>query len=166
VELRVGVTGHIDLSPETARLVAEALHDHLREVRDRAGARSRVVGVSCLAPGADSVFAEVLLGLGGRLEVIIPSADYRETQVGPDHAPTFEGLLRRADRVWTAPCERAEPASYAAANDAMLATIDHLVAVWDGNRSVQLGGTAHAVQTAELRRIPISVVWPEGAQRA
>lgn len=36
-----------------------------------------LVGVSCIARGADSVFAQVVLDVGGRLEVVLPSRNYR-----------------------------------------------------------------------------------------
>jgi len=167
-EMRIGVTGHINLSPETAHLVASALHAHLTGMRAGDGAAARaMVGVSCLAPGADSLFAEVLLSLGGRLEVILPTADYGRARLGPADAATFEDLLRRASSVRTSECEHAEPAAYIAANNQMLDAIDHLVAVWDGDRQTALpGGTAHVVQTALSRAIPVTVIWPEGARRS
>lgn len=166
-EMRIGVTGHINLSPETVRLVASELHAHLSGMRAGDGTARPMVGVSCLAPGADSVFAEVLLSLGGRLEVILPSADYGRARLGPADAATFEDLIRRASSVRTPECEHAEPAAYIAANNQMLDAIDHLVAVWDGDHQAALpGGTAHVVQTALSRDIPVTVIWPEGARRS
>ena len=166
-EMRIGVTGHINLSPETARLVASELRAHLSGMRDGNGIARAMVGVSCLAPGADSVFAEVLLSLGGRLEVILPRADYGRARLGPADAATFEDLLRRASLVRVPECEHAEPAAYIAANNQMLDAIDHLVAVWDGDHQALLpGGTAHVVQTALSRDIPVTVIWPEGARRS
>jgi hypothetical protein len=61
--VRVGVTGHMNLSDETVPLVAEALRDYLGTF-DTAS----LVGISCPARGADTVFAEVVIELGGRLE--------------------------------------------------------------------------------------------------
>lgn len=165
--IRVGVTGHINLTPETARLVAEELRAVLRGVREQARASSRMmVGISCLAPGADTVFAEVLLGLGGRLEVILPSPDYARSQLGPADAVTFERLLRRAESVRTTAEPRASRAAYVAANNKMLDAIDRLVAVWDGGDCAAPGGTAHVVETARARSIPVTVIWPEGARRS
>jgi hypothetical protein len=53
----------------------------------------KLTGISCIAQGADSVFAQAVLDLSGKLEVILPAADYREQKVKPDRAPQF----RRAD---------------------------------------------------------------------
>ena len=165
--IRVGVTGHINLTSETARLVAVELRAFLRGVRDQARASARMmVGISCLAPGADSVFAEVLLSLGGRLEVILPCPDYGRSQLGPADAVTFDRLLRQAESVRTTAESRASRAAYIAANNKMLDAIDHLVAVWDGDSSPAPGGTAHVVETARARSIPVTVIWPEGARRS
>jgi hypothetical protein len=166
--VRIGVTGHTDLGVDTIRLVARAVREHLQQVRDRARVRSQVVvGVSCLAPGADCVFARVLLGLGGRLEAIIPSDDYRESQTTalPRFAPIFDDLLRQANVVRRTGWIEAQPRAFAAANAVMLASIDELVAVWDGERSTALGGTAHAVGIARSQGIPVTVIWPPGARR-
>lgn len=163
--VRIGVTGHMDLTSSSLRLVAQALQAHLNALV-RAG-RRRIVGVSCLAPGADRVFAQVLLELGGQLEAIIPPGDYTDHpgSAGDGECPTLEELVGRAMSVRRMTRPLARPQAYVAANDAMLATIDSLVAVWNGERSEKLGGTAHVVQTARSRSIPVTVIWPTGAER-
>ncbi|WP_028933456.1 hypothetical protein [Pseudonocardia spinosispora] len=62
--MRIGITGHHDLTPGTATLVAEALRTVL------AGIRRPIVGVTCLARGAEEVFARVVVELGGEIEVV------------------------------------------------------------------------------------------------
>lgn len=156
------------------RLVGQALRVYLLELR--AARPTDMVGVSCLAPGADRIFAHVLLALGGRLEVIMPSGEYDDepTAVGPtagpgggaaDCGPVFAELLRQAKSVRTIKRPRARPQVYVAVNNAMLDSIDSLVAVWNGVASTKPGGTAHVVDTARLRAIPVTVIWPEGATR-
>lgn len=74
--------------------MSEQPDDHQRELRDRAACRAaEVVGITGLAPGADFVFAGVLIVLGGRLEVILPSADYRRFQLRPEDRIDFDELL-------------------------------------------------------------------------
>jgi hypothetical protein len=163
--LRVGITGHTDLRRATVRLVADALDEHLRLLRREPSEGRRLIGVSCLAPGADCVFAEVVLRLGGELEVILPSTDYVDSQVSGQHAPVFDDLLRQAGSVRIAGYDKAGPQAYAAANDLMLESVDHLLAVWNGVVSDELGGTAHAVSAARARELPVTVIWPEGARR-
>lgn len=51
--MRIGITGHSNLTPDTVPLVVEALRAVL------AGIERPVVGVTCLARGADQVFARL-----------------------------------------------------------------------------------------------------------
>jgi hypothetical protein len=158
--MRIGVTGHRDLTEDTVRLVEAVLRTRLRELDD-----GRLVGVSCLASGADSLFAEVLIELGGRLEVVLPSVDYR-AQVMPEHATTFERLLRKARNLHLLPHRTADDHAYVSANTILLGKIDHLVAVWDGMPAAGAGGTADVVHDATRRKIPVTRVWPPGSGRS
>jgi hypothetical protein len=163
---RIGITGHVHLTSATLRLVAQDLRRHLAEaLKTERVSHAALVGVSCLAPGADSVFARILLRLGGRLEVILPSADYRDATLEARRRQEFDSLLRRAADVRIIPFERAEPRAFAEANEEMLARVRRLVAVWDGRPEGPVGGTAHAVKAAQERDIPVTVIWPEGAFR-
>ena len=76
--IRVGVTGHINLTRDTELLVADALRVELRRISDRP-----VHGVTCLAGGADQVFARTILDLGGTYDVILPARDYRAAVIAP-----------------------------------------------------------------------------------
>lgn len=158
--VRVGVTGHLNLSDETVPLVTAAIRDYLSQFAGHA-----LVGVSCLARGADSLFAQVVIELGGVLEVVLPSADYREAEVEPDHAPQFDELLVKAAVVRTMPFDTAGTDAYAAANEVILGSVDQLVAVWDGQPSSRRGGTADAVVGARSRGLDVQVIWPERSRR-
>lgn len=161
---RVAVTGHTDLPPETVGLVAGALRAVLTgAVLDGVG--GPLVGLTCLAPGADQLFAEVVLDLGGQVEVVLPAADYRDTKVAPAGWARFDDLVGRADRVETMPFPRSGRAAYEAAALAVLDAADLLVAVWDGVADDSPGGTAATVAAARDRGLPVTVVWPAGAQR-
>ncbi|MEW9529437.1 hypothetical protein [Microbispora sp. NPDC049125] len=156
--LRVAVTGHRDLSPATADLVGSAIHEQLaRHAPD-------IVGVTCLAPGADQIFAERVLGLGGALVAIVPARRYGRC-LPAGHRPAFHRLLRRARKVVRLPYEHPTPATYEAANEALLAGVDLLLAVWDGAPARGRGGTADVVEDARQRSIEVRILWPEGATR-
>jgi hypothetical protein len=157
---RIAVTGHLNLSPQSVPLVRQAIADLLA-----AYAAAGLTGISCLARGADSIFAEAVLEHGGRLEIILPSADYRATNVDADYAPQFDSLVSRAARVHVLPVEHADPDAYEAANRMMLDTSDELVAVWDGLAGVDRGSTASVVAQARGRGIPVHLIWPDGAAR-
>ena len=159
--MRIGVTGHINLTENTARLIADALAEHLAGI-----APTGLVGLSCLAPGADALFARAILERGGALEVVLPSPAYRRTRVGPDYAAEFDRLLARAAEVRVMPYEVADREAYEAANNALLDACDRLVAVWDGLPSEDRGGTAAVVADAGARGLAVTVLWPRGAERA
>ena len=160
-EMRIGVTGHMNLSNETAVLVRERIRSVLATTR---GPRP-LVGVSCLAAGADTIFAETVIDWGGELEVIVPSLDYRQTKIKPDHAPTFDRLVSQARKVHTLPFHEANRDAYEAANRDLLQSCEALVAVWDGQPPVDNGGTAAVVLEAAERGLEVHIIWPAGARR-
>ena len=153
---RIGITGHTSMTPGSIPLVAAA-------VRAALAGQVPLSGVTCLAKGADQIFAHAVLDLGGTLDVVLPSADYRERQ---DDLTEFDALLDHAATVHTMPFPRSGPAAYMAASEHMLARIDALIAVWDGRPSRGYGGTADVVHAARHRGLPVTVVWPAGAARA
>ncbi|GAB3209247.1 hypothetical protein GCM10027294_22870 [Marinactinospora endophytica] len=157
---RIGITGHSNLTAASVPLVRGELVAVLRPYAD-----GELVGVSCLARGADQLFAEAVLELGGALEVVLPSADHREAKVEPEDLERFDALLIRSTLVRYMPHRNAGAEAYRQANEAVLRGVDRLVAVWDGAMSGGRDGTADAVHAARVRGIPVDVVWPKGAAR-
>ncbi|MEV4241082.1 MULTISPECIES: hypothetical protein [unclassified Nocardia] len=157
---RIGITGHMNITMDTVRLVYDEISKLLADLGDPV----ELVGISCIARGADSVFAQAVLDAGGRLEVVVPSTNYRERKVEPDHADLFDKLIARADTVRVMNFDDAGRAAYEAANEAMLSSCDRLFAVWDGQASAE-GGTGTVVDLARRHGVPVQIVWPAGAER-
>lgn len=158
----ISVTGHMDLTEDSIPLVRAALDDLLRQYADD----GELVGVSCIAKGADSLFAEAVLAVGGSLTAVIPSRDYRQNKVKPDHAPLFDRLVDVAAEVLVLPHETSNRQAYEAANAVLIERADRLVAVWNGEPSTgKSGGTADTVLEARAAGVPVDVVWPDGAAR-
>ncbi|WP_326709812.1 MULTISPECIES: hypothetical protein [unclassified Streptomyces] len=156
----LAVTGHMDLTDGSVGLVREALRKLLAEHSD-----DSLIGVSCIAKGSDSIFAEELLNAGGRLVVVLPSQDYRQNNVKPDHA-ALDRLIEAADEVMVMPHETANRQAYETANTAVLERADRLLAVWNGEPpSGKGGGTADVVEDARARGLAVDVVRPDGAAR-
>ncbi|GGN97023.1 hypothetical protein [Nocardia rhizosphaerihabitans] len=155
--MRISVTGHMNITAATEPLVRDALSALLADIPD-------LVGITCLARGADSVFAEAVLDHGGRLEVVLPSRNYRTAQVKPDDLPRFDNLLAKAHTARVMDFDDAGRAAYEAANKVLLDHCDRLIAVWDGDHGAR-GGTATVVALAHTRAIPVDIVWPPGAAR-
>ena len=156
----IAVTGHMDLTEATERLVRA----EMRRLLARHDV-TELVGVSCLAAGADTLFAETVLEAGGRLVLVIPARDYRARKVAPEHAAAFDRLVAAAGEVVTMPWERAGGEAYTAAGKELLRRADRLFAVWSGSPPTGKGGTADVVAEARAAGIPVDVVWPEGAAR-
>jgi hypothetical protein len=99
--LHVGITGHTNLTEAAARHVYRNLVTVLRRT---VGA---LRGVTCLAEGADQIFAEAILAARGSYEVIVPARDYRARGIRP--AQTV-AMAERAGvpvtRVWPAGARR------------------------------------------------------------
>ncbi|MFU8853184.1 hypothetical protein ACNAW0_19665 [Micromonospora sp. SL1-18] len=160
VPLRVGITGHINLAPATERLVADALRVELRRISDRP-----VHGVTCLAGGADQIFARAVLATGGTYEVVLPAPDYRSVAIAPDSRAAFDELLQRATEIIHTGHVRSGTAAYVAANRELLRRIQRLVAVWDGEPGCHAAATDRTVDWARRRGIPTTILWPTGARR-
>ncbi|MFD4351524.1 hypothetical protein ACFWPX_03145 [Nocardia sp. NPDC058518] len=156
-DVRISVTGHMNITAATADLVRKAIIDLLASTPD-------LVGMSCIARGSDSVFAEAVVDIGGQLEVVLPSVGYREAKVKPDHLAPFDALVARAATVRVMDFDNASHEAYEAANEALVQGVDRMIAVWDGQDG-QRAGTGTVVELAWQRGIRVDIVWPEGAVR-
>jgi hypothetical protein len=153
------VSGHRDLPGGTVYLVDKAIRAALSE---RA---AKVTGLSCLADGADQIFARAVLDLGGDIEAVVPAEKYRDELPGPAHAE-YDRLLASAVTVHGLPFTESTAEAHMAASGLMIDKADELYAVWDGKPARGHGGTADVVAYARERGTPIQVIWPAGAQRS
>jgi hypothetical protein len=158
--IRIGVTGHSNLAPESTELVFGGLRDALEPHAD-----DGLHGITCLAAGADQLFARALLSLGGHYDVILPAPDYRDTVVKPGDLGEFDALIAEASDVRFMPFERSGREAYMAASEALVTRSDRLFAVWDGKPSGGLGGTADVVAHARHVGVAVEVIWPAGTRR-
>jgi hypothetical protein len=157
--MRIAISGHRGLSRETSSLIEEALRERLA-----AHAGNDLVGISSLADGPDQLFARAILERGGRLEVIVPAAEYRAGL--PETAwPEYDALTSQASSVARLPYTESSEEAHMAAGRALVAGADLLLAVWDGAQARGLGGTADVVAHARRLGVPVDVVWPVGATR-
>jgi hypothetical protein len=156
---RIGITGHRAFDARTSGLIRHALR------RVVAGYDPLdLTGVTCLAAGADTLFAQAVADRGGRLEVVVPARRYRQC-LPYRHRRTYDELLARAVAVHELPYVKSDPVAYRAGGERMLALADRLVAVWDGLPALGHGGTAEIVAAARALGMDVEVVWPEGARR-
>ncbi|MCK9893139.1 hypothetical protein MXD60_00775 [Frankia sp. AgB32] len=153
------MTGHRGLTGDQSSLVAAELRRVLRPL-----AAGGFAGISCLADGADTVFADVVLQLGGRLISVIPAAGYREFQPAA-HLGDFDRLLSSSAEVRRQDRPMPDLASLMDASRALVDASDQILAVWDGLPARGFGGTADVVDYARRRSRPVQIIWPRGAVR-
>lgn len=156
----IGVTGHSNLSDATAVAVAEVVRTRLS-----AYVGEELVGITCLARGADQIFAEAVLDLGGTIDVVIPAADYITGIRDAGDRARFERLTAQARAIHELPYATSGPDSYFAASKFLIDRSEHIVAVWDGSPADGRGGTSDAVDYARRQGREVLVIWPSGAQR-
>jgi hypothetical protein len=154
----VGIVGHRDLRhedvPELERIVEQILLTTRRQ-----SPASRLVVLSSLAEGADRLGARVALRCGARLVVPLPMepemfiADFD----GDASREEFEGLLAAADATMVQPypegvaeSDVVEPGAarneqYRRAGVFIARHCHFLIALWDGEPSPHIGGTAHLI---------------------
>jgi hypothetical protein len=134
-------------------------------IEDELRQSENLVGISSLADGADQIFADVVLQLGGSLLAVLPSADYARSFGTDKSRKHYEHLLSVAtDRVQLPFSEPSEDA-YLAAGKTVVDKSDKILAVWDGKPAAGRGGTADIVRYAELQGTPVVRIWPPGASR-
>ncbi|MFD7284100.1 hypothetical protein ACFV80_45820 [Streptomyces sp. NPDC059862] len=157
--MRVGITGHRGLSHEVEQKVRALLTEAITSY----GATD-LVGVSCIADGPDTWFAQTVLDHGGQIEVVLPAEQYRADL--PDrHHPTYDELLRRAVKIHRTGLDTSGSHAHMAGSELLVDQVDELLAVWDGQPARGHGGTADVVTYARQKGVPVRVLWPEGATR-
>jgi hypothetical protein len=174
LEMRVGITGH-----RPPRLRAENLERIRQDLRGLFTAmaetlvqihadnktcfspqRPRIVLVSPLAAGSDSLAAEVALEVGGGFAACLPfDADtYRQDFAGED-MERFDRLLSAAQRTLVLPGEDySRDEAYRAVGLLTAAQCDILLAVWDGEQAHGIGGTPEIIADAVAKSLPVLVI--------
>jgi hypothetical protein len=154
--MHVGISGHQRLrDPDAWAWVRREMHDYLGSLPPP------LVGVSSLAVGADTMFAEVVLSLGGLLEVVVPFGGYEEKFAEGRDRRDYLSLLERAARVEVLEREGTEEEAYYMAGRRVADLSSLLILVWDGKPAAGLGGTGDIAEYARRRRKAVVHLNPE-----
>ncbi|WP_326615636.1 hypothetical protein OG863_00135 [Streptomyces decoyicus] len=157
--MRVGITGHRGLDQDVERQVRRRLQTAVRRWEP-----AELIAVSCIADGPDSWLAEAVLEHGGRLEVVVPAREYRES-LPSWHHPVYDALRQKAIDIHETGLTVSDSFAHMAGSEILVGLADELLAVWDGQPARGHGGTADVVAYAERTGTPVQVVWPQGATR-
>ena len=185
VRLRIGITGHRGppkLPDESVASIRAAI-DHVLAAMVEEGRKAQIaydaatpteqgataefVVISSLAEGADRLVAEAGLAAGFTLDAVLPfhRDEYARDFKTEDSQTAYGTLMQRAASVFELdgnPADR--PRAYETAGLIMLANIDLLITIWDGNAAAGVGGTAQIISRAVSNGIPI--IWIEPANPA
>lgn len=143
----VGITGHQNLGDDR-RWVEHELRGQLRDL-------SPSYGISCLAVGADQVFASILMEMGLPYGVVVPSHDYERTfAAGPDLLH-YQRLRASASHVIELSHLQASNEAFWRAGKIVVDLSDRVIAVWNGRPSRGLGGTADIVSFSLRNEVPV-----------
>jgi len=99
--VRIAVSGHRGLPTPVQRLIDGAIRVALKGQHD-------VIGLSCLADGADQIFARAVGDHGGPIEAVIPATHYRDGLPSDAHAE-YDRLLAQAATVHRLPFTDSTP---------------------------------------------------------
>jgi len=172
--VRVGITGHRpeSLPPDApARLLADMslICSQIFDLAAAIGAENTDLFSSdlpemslatSLAEGVDRLAADAALDRGYQLVCVLPFSreEYARDFKTVDSREQFAGYLRQARAVFELDGVRSEEAeAYEAASQIMIANSDLIIAVWDGQPSGGIGGTADTIHRA--LRVGRPVIW-------
>lgn len=144
--MKVGITGHQSLAdPQGWDWVKVEMDALLTKLPDP------IIGLTCLAVGADSLFAQLVLQHHGSIEAVLPFPGY-ERKLQTHDSEEHPRLLDRASKVTTLPRQSTDEESYLAAGKSVVDLADLVIAVWDGKPAKGMGGTGDIVEYARQRR--------------
>ena len=148
VPLVVAVTGHRDLVPAEVPAIRERVRTFLEDLRSQSPDRD-ILLMSPLAEGADRLAAEEALALGLPLTVLLPMPrdQYVADFASAESRAHFDSLCTPGNTIALIEGQGANRSRQYAQTGVFLSAHCHiLLALWDGNESDSLGGTAQVVR--------------------
>ncbi|MFD4600918.1 hypothetical protein ACFWPQ_23190 [Streptomyces sp. NPDC058464] len=156
---RVGVTGHRSIPASVLPFVRSALR------RQFSRTDVELEALSCLAAGADQLFADIALAHGVPVTAVIPGMDYEAHLDDAEAQAAYRRILRSCTARVDLPRQPTHEQAYFAAGRWVVDHCDHLIAVWDGRPARGPGGTGDVVAYARRRGVPVTVLWQTGVRR-
>jgi hypothetical protein len=118
-----------------------------------------IMGITCLAVGADSLFAELVLQHSGSLEAVIPFPEY-EHELQIHERVRYRELLAMVSTITVLEKKPSKEESYFEAGKKVVDTAELLLAVWDKKPAKGVGGTGDVVEYASHRQKDIICIDP------
>lgn len=140
--MKVGITGHQNIgSEDTVKWVKRSLENIVTN--------SKIdEGYTCLARGADQIYAQILIEHNVPYTAIIASADYEQTFDSAEYRAAYIDYLQHAAQVIILDHKEATEQAFYDAGEMLVDNSDYIVAVWNGLKAKGLGGTGDIVEYA------------------
>ena len=154
--MTLGITGHQRIDhPENWSWVESEVRDIVSRFTDP------IMGVSCLATGADQIFARVVLEMGGKVQAILPFPEYENVFEGESRFEYLD-LLRRCTEVTCIDLpSQSDQDAYWLAGKMVVDRSEVLIAVWDGMPAEGRGGTGDVVTLAQASGVRVIQLNPD-----
>ena len=156
--MKVAITGHMQLPAAAVPTLRTKLTEYLSEVQSQ---HQSLSGISCLAPGADQLFAEVCYELNIAYEAILPCTDYSTVIQDEAKVAAFYSALERASSMQRLDFAEGSSKVYWEASQLMVQKADVVIAIWDELPARGHGGTGDVVQLAKVAGKAILILNPE-----
>jgi hypothetical protein len=151
--LNIGITGHQEREGADWVWARRGLANYLAQQGNL------IVGWSSLAAGADQLFAQEVLVVGGSLNAVIPLLDYTECFESKRDLLEYHRLLKMCAQVVQLENQDHQSAFFAASK-LIVERCDLLIAIWDEEPSQGRGGTADVVRFALQMRRAVKIFNP------
>ena len=170
--LNIGITGHRSgvLTAPHVRTLRPIVYTVFRQLQD-AAVRLRDSEASflsdveaqlrlntALATGADQIAAICARSSGYFVRALLPfePTEYRKDFDNDEELDRFEQALEAADEIVALPGDRSDlQGAYVQVGELLVGSADVMIAIWDGDQGRGPGGTAHVVEMALEKAVPV-----------
>jgi len=138
--MKIGITGHQNLGDQSTK-------KWVRMVLGEAVSKYRITqGFTCLAVGADQLYAEILKQRNIPYTAVIPSKNYERTFVDKSLYENFLLLLTHASNTVNLYFDEPSETAFFEAGKEVVNMSTVMFAVWNGKEAKGLGGTGDIVK--------------------
>lgn len=138
--MRIGITGHQNLNIAVIDWLKHEIFIEIKQLNVNEA-------FSCLAIGADQIFAEIVLANEILLTAVVPCLNY-ETTFDINGLASYKNLLSRSNNTIKLNFEKPTENAFFEAGKTVVSNSDILFAIWDNLPAKGLGGTADIVSIA------------------
>jgi uncharacterized phage-like protein YoqJ len=139
--MKIGITGHQNIKPSDGVWLIMEIEKSIKQMMDIEEA------YSCLAIGADQLFASIVLANNIPLTAITPCKNYQKT-FDEKNIILYKKLLNLSAKKIQLDHENKSGKAFLEAGQIVVDNSDVVFAIWDGTNSKE-GGTADIVAIAE-----------------